>query len=373
MSRKILIITAGFYPHQGPRSFRATELAKELVLQGHEVTVLTHPHESHSTFSRSTGIRIHNFQSKKWKGISIKGSASEIFLRRAIRRALDLFFHYPDIQYYFLVQAYLRTIRFHYDSLISIAVPHPIHWGVASIWRIKKESNPAKVWIADCGDPFMYAKHDTFIKFKYFNYFENKFLRTSDYIAVPFVEMIDLFNQEYRSKFKVIPQGFKFDKFSLPLYKPNSIPTFIYAGTVMPGSRDPFSLVDFLLDQGLDFKFIVYTHQKNWFSRYGKELGRSIFLHDYIPREELIIELAKADFLVNVNTDMINGKVNAIPTKLIDYHFSKRPVLSYQQSDLPKDIVLEFMAGVYTHAYVDPDIDRYRIENVVRKFLDLMP
>ena len=36
---KILIITQAFYPGISPRSFRATELAKELARQGDDVTV----------------------------------------------------------------------------------------------------------------------------------------------------------------------------------------------------------------------------------------------------------------------------------------------------------------------------------------------
>lgn len=40
--KKILIVTNGYYPKNSPRSFRATEFAKELHRQGHQVTVITH-------------------------------------------------------------------------------------------------------------------------------------------------------------------------------------------------------------------------------------------------------------------------------------------------------------------------------------------
>ena len=39
--KKILLVSNGFYPEISPRSYRATELAKEFYRQGHEVTVIT--------------------------------------------------------------------------------------------------------------------------------------------------------------------------------------------------------------------------------------------------------------------------------------------------------------------------------------------
>ena len=39
--KKILLVSNGFYPEISPRSFRATELAKEFSRQGHDVTVIS--------------------------------------------------------------------------------------------------------------------------------------------------------------------------------------------------------------------------------------------------------------------------------------------------------------------------------------------
>jgi hypothetical protein len=40
LKKKLLIVTHGFYPEQSPRSFRATELAKEFCRQGHQVSII---------------------------------------------------------------------------------------------------------------------------------------------------------------------------------------------------------------------------------------------------------------------------------------------------------------------------------------------
>lgn len=368
---KILIICGSFYPIQSPRSFRATELAKELVRQGHEVTVATIWNENHKSFSEDTGVKLEHYSYQSPQGLDINGGRARQLLKRGVKRSLDLFLHYPDIKIKKWVEKYLRSSTASYDALISIAVPFPVHWGVANVWK-KPENRKAKVWIADCGDPFMHAAHDSFPKMPYFHILENKFLRLADFITVPFKEMKLLFNQKYRDKFKVIPQGFNFEDKNLPEYNPNQVISFIYAGVVMPGSRDPFSLIDFLLEENYDFRFILYTKQKHLFLDYKSIIGSKLIIRDYIPREELLKVLAQSDFLVNVNTDSSNGKINAIPTKLIDYRISNRPILSYEQSCLPKTIIREFMCRNYTNAFVDADFDRYRIEKVAKQFLNLI-
>ncbi len=368
----ILIICGSFYPIQSPRSFRATELAKELVRQGHTITVATIWHESHTGFSKETGIKIEHYSNRSPQILDIKGGKASQLLRRGVTRGLDLFFHYPQIRIKKWVEKYLRESNIFYDAVISIAVPFPIHWGVAKVWQ-KEENRKAKIWIADCGDPFMHASHDSFPKMPYFHFLENKFLGLADFVTVPFEEMKFLFNQKYRDKLKVIPQGFKFEDNNLPQYKPNPVTTFIYAGVVMPGSRDPFSLVDYLVVENYDFRFVIYTRQQHQFSAYSAIVGSKLILKDYIPREALLKELARADFLVNVNTDSIDGRINAVPTKLIDYKISKRPILSYEQSRLPKKVIREFMARDFTNAFVDPNFDRYKIEKVAQQFIDLIP
>jgi hypothetical protein len=181
-----------------------------------------------------------------------------------------------------------------------------------------------------------------------------------------------LFNQTYIDKFRVIPQGFRMDEFAMPNYVPNQIPTFIYSGVVMPRSRDIFSIIDFLLKEEIDFRFDIYTRQLQHFEKYSKHLNRKLFIHNYIPRKDLLPILAKADFLVNVNTDPSGEITNAVPTKLIDYRISGRPILSYEQSKLPENTIREFLKGDYSNQFVDPDFDRYIIENVAKKFISLI-
>ncbi|HEX2395724.1 MAG TPA: hypothetical protein VHI78_10275 [Bacteroidales bacterium] len=370
MNRRILIVCGVFYPQNTPRAFRATELSKELALLGHDVTVCFPLTKSdYSAFELEHNIKIRTLGYCRFKPIILKGGKIEFFLRRLLRRLMLMLFEWPDIELMFKVRNFLKTHN-GYDLLISIAVPHPIHWGVALAW--KKNTKVAKTWIADCGDPYMFSRMDTFKKMFYFQYLEKLFCRKCNYITVPFDDMKHQFYPEFRDKILTIPQGFNFNE--VKTFKgeiKNSIPTFIFAGSIIPGLRDLDQLLIFLGGCKEDFLFINYTKQPEWYKKYKKYLDGKIELRDYIDRKDLVFELSKADFLVNVDSVFeFSQQSEAIPSKLIDYALAGRPILNIISDNLDKTKVLAFLSGDYSTARVI-DISIYDINKVAESFLNL--
>jgi hypothetical protein len=363
--KKILIVSRSFFPQSSPRSFRTTELAKEFARQGHSVTVITPKHESHTVFAQTHGIKIKWFQSQLWKPIPLKqGGATRIFWR-LLKRFSNLLFQYPDIQLLSVIRKALQSEE-GYDLLVSIAVPHPVHWAVA---RTRSKLNPiAKTWVADCGDPFMGQENDSFKYPFYFKYVEKWFCAKADYITVPTTGAIDAYYPEFRNKIKVIPQGFRFEDFSLEYHAPdNSKPMFAYAGMFIPGRRDPSELLKFLVETDIEFEFRIYTSMGQMVRPYAERSGGRIIVHDYIARTELLRALSKMDFLVNFE----NVGTRQTPSKLIDYAIVQRPVLSIATGKLDKSAVLNFLRGDYHQQLVIDRPEQFRIENVARQFLEL--
>ena len=363
---KILIVCRSFYPEISPRSFRATELAKEFARQGHEVTVIFPTlGKDYSSFEKEYGLRIKNLGSLRCKPVELKGGKIEMLLRRGLRRITQVLFEYPDIELMFKVAKILKYEQ-GYDLLISVAVPHPIHWGVAKVWN--KNNKIAKIWIADCGDPFMFARLDTFNKAFYFKYFEKHFCRKCDFITIPTEGARTAYYPEFHQKIRVIPQGFKFDDIKLePFRKTHEFPQFAYAGSFIPGIRDPRPFLDFLSGLKSNFKFYFYTSHSSLIISYKKILKDKIEILEYIPRKELIRRLCSMDFLVNFD----NNTNEQLPSKLIDYLITGRPILNITK-DLDKDTVMEFLEGNYHNALKIENPDQYRIENVCDSFLKLL-
>lgn len=365
MSKNILIVSNAFYPENSPRSFRTTELAKELVRKGNQVTVITHPKEGTEGYCESFGINFKSLGNLTWTEPKVKGKGIVRLFWRLVTRISLLLFEYPKIQLIFLVKKALKNER-DYDALISIAVPYPIHWGVARIWSKKI----AKVWIADCGDPFMGQENDTFKPMFYFGWVEKWFCKKVDYLTVPTEKSINGYYPEFHQKIKVIPQGFKFDDVQLfNGVKDNSKIIFGYAGMFIPGRRDPSEFLEYLNNLELDkhFEFHIYTTTPQFVEPFIK--NDRIVLKSLVTREKLLYELSKMDFVVNFE----NVGSTQTPSKLIDYLIIEKPVLSIKYGDLRKKIVDEFLIGNYQNKMELPNREIYKIENVAQQFLELIP
>ena len=369
-NKKILLVSSAFYPEISPRSFRATELAKEFLRRGFDVTVISkYRDHDYSVFLMEYPISFKMWKEPFLPKVPVFQKEPFSSFTRAVSRILSILFEYPAIEEVIRVKNILKNEN-GYDLMISFAVPFTVHWGVASIRSV--ERSIAEVWIADCGDPYMFARLDRFRKPFYFKYFELLFSRKCDYISVPFREMRAQFYSEFYQKIEVIPQGFDFN--ALKLYKGpinNIIPVFIFAGSIIPGKRDLELFLGFLSTMSKGFLFVVYTNQDKWFDNYKSILGEKLQLRSYIDRLSLIYEMSKADFLVNVDTVYDNpSNVEAVPSKLIDYALSGRPILSIHSAQLDKVKIIEFLNGDYSKKRII-DKSRYDITGVSAKFLEL--
>ncbi len=360
IKKKILIISRAFYPNLSPRANRTTQLALEFVRQGHDVTVMM-PEldiEYYNNYTNRTGVKFKSLGKLKYDKFD-----GESFIIRAFSRLILLLIEYPNIQLTWMIKKALKY-EVGYDLLVSIAVPHPIHWGVAA--AIKSNEALCNVWAADCGDPYMGCKTDTFNKVFYFKYVELNWCRKCDFIVVPEASAKEGYYLEFHSKIKVIPQGFNLNEVEIPKYIPNKIPTFAYAGVLALHFRNPYPLLDYLCTLDIDFKCVIFN-ESELIKPYLEKLKGKLELRKYIPRHELLAYLASMDFLINFE----NNTSVQVPSKLIDYAIVDRPVLSISNI-LDTKAVDEFLSKNYSNRYKIADMSSYDIRNVATKFLRLL-
>lgn len=362
---KILIISGYFFPTITPRAFRTTELVKELVTRNHDVTVcVPNVNFSYDSFKSQYKCRV-LYISEKPLDLSLpKGKNLFSIGIRYLYSFILKYTQYPFIKVCKYIPQLASKLEEHYDLLISIAAPHPIHWGVSKL--MKRNSKLANVWIADCGDPFMgdSVNNNPF----YFKSREMEFCAGANFITVPIAEAIGAYYPPFRDKIKVIPQGFDFTPFENieKEYVKHDVPTFAYAGSLYRGYRDLTSFVNYLAIKNENFLFVLYTKRGVLVDSYKRKLGNRIRILPLMPREGLIKELSKMDFLVN-----IENKSNVqLPSKLIDYGLTKRPILSVSNS-LDESLVDEFLEGKYSRKLEIGDLSVYDIKNVVDSFLNL--
>jgi len=367
---KLLIITQHIFPIQTPRSIRSTELIKELAGRGHDVTVyaVLGNYDYRSFLKEFPKIRLKNI-SIKWQNspYSSDESHKRNIVDSVLNRLLGKILEFPNLEFMYRIPQILKQ-EDKYDGLISISNPHHIHWGCAKAKKKYPERFPG-VWVADCGDPFMMNDR---IKdhMKYFAKYERMFCSLCDYISVPHENAVDGYYPEFRSKIRVIPQGFAFDiNYNSTDNPHNEIITFAYAGTFLKEFRNPSAFLDFLAGLTINYKFIIYTPDATLLTPYLDLLKGKLEIRNPINRKELIEELRHMDFLVNFENVGIPA---CLPSKLIDYMIAQRPVLNVNQDNLNTEVAYEFLNREYKHSYVIENMNDYHISGVVDKFLDLL-
>lgn len=365
MKQKILIISQVIYPRLSPRAHRATELAKEFAREGHDVTLCAAlGNADYSEFSEKYGIRIHDLKVSSFISvISQKEPRKLSLLQKIISLLLGYILDFPECMLANSVRRYLKHSE-SFDRIITIAMPHPIHWGMGYAKRHYKHLQNT-TWIADCGDPFMgnpYSKHPF-----YFKRIEKKWCKTADYISVPTKESINGYYEEFHKKIRVIPQGFVFNEVKLAEYVKNPIPTFAYSGAVYPKLRDPRVLLDYLSSLQIDFRFVVYNAGSELFTAYVDKLQNKLDIRPYVPRELLLFELSKMDFLVNIS----NESSVQVPSKLIDYYQTKRPIIEINSKFENTKEFDAFMKCDYSSQLIIENSEQYDIKNVCSRFVEL--
>lgn len=370
MTKKVLIVCNSFYPHQDPRSFRATELAKEFRRRDMEVTVMCPDHEGLDAFIEQWKIDHVNLGKLTWKIKNFAGNS--VFVKtynRIVNRLLPKLFEYPFVELFGKVQKAIKKSEDKFDVLISIAVPYTIHWGVAWSWKSNKGSNIAPVWISDCGDPYYIQQNDKIRTPFYFKWIEEWFMRKTDFITVPTATSYTGYLPEFRNKLRVIPQGFKFEDITVKERIEDGILRFAYAGGFSVWRRDPSEILDYLtnLPDEIRFEFHIYTQDTHFVEKFNK-IDTRIKVHGFKPRLELLTELSQFDFMINLE----NFGESQSPSKLIDYGIISKPILSLKSFDLDTQKLEQFLNKDYSNAFIMKNLEDHRIENIGNSFISLL-
>lgn len=358
---KVLIVSMSFWPKISPRGIRATELAKALVKMGHDVTVFTcyETEEVARQTEAEFGITTEDYSNGKWRQPGVPGGR----LKLAWVKLLRILILYPSIKNAFWLRRFLRD-KTGYDVLISLARPYAVHWGVA----LARAKNPglATKWIADCGDPFA-GNQETRVPLPfYFKFVENWFVGQPDFITVPIEAAVAAYPEKARRKFRIIPQGFDPEEFPDCRDVRNPHPVFLYAGVLGTGVRNPVPLLKMLSETDRKFTFKVYTKNMELFNGFRDRLGAKLEVHDYIPRDQLLVEMSKCDFLLNFQ----NKGTAQSPSKLIEYAFLGRPVLNVTE-DLTVEDLNQFLNGDYSKSMPLPDKEAHNIYSLAEKIVRL--
>lgn len=369
----VVIISSFFYPRVHPRSFRATELAKEFSKQGHKVDVITMntvDDFDYEDFEKKYSIKIEHLSIFKTDGTAEaagKTNASKWWYK-IFRFCISYFFCGYMFKYTYQIYNALINKRClqEADMVIALSTPFYIHYAFSKY--IKKKGKKF-VAIADSGDPFYYSKQGK-LAF-WFKYIEKNVYKQMDYLTIPTVNAIPLYTPLIpEGKIKIIPQGF--DMSNLNLYHGGfgSKIRIAYAGVFYWDIRNPEFIFKYLDECHYDYELNLYMRYKD--ARFEQvvqkypNFKKRLNINYNVPHDDLIYELSTMHFLLNIE----NLSNTQIPSKLIDYGMTNRPILSCNEINFSDKVINKFMNGIYDDRFI-VNIDDYNIVNIVKKIMQL--
>lgn len=374
---KIAILTAVFHPELHPRAFRAYELAKEYAIQGHDVEVFL--------LTRIKGFDYEQLSQELHIKITILPLYTRELGAENIFQQTNPLLRWIHWGYRWLLEYLLAGNLFAYstriaeclkhemqqkDMVIALSTPFMNLLGLAKYVHNHKAQSKT-IYIADSGDPFYYSQQTK--RALYFKWVEKWVYRHFDYLSIPTSDAIPAYAPLIpREKIQIIPQAFNMRDVHLSPAPTSDIPTFAYAGVFYQDIRNPEFLFKHLCTLTEDFRFHVYLrhrdpHITSVLDKYQKQLGEKLIIHYSMKRTDLLYRLSECHFLINIS----NTTSTQLPSKLIDYGITKRPVYSFDKQSFNPQVFTAFMHGDYTHA-MPIDIRPYDIEVVTKQFLELV-
>lgn len=374
---KIAILTAVFHPELHPRAFRAYELAKEYAIQGHDVEVFL--------LTRIKGFDYEQLSQELHIKITILPLYTRELGTENIFQQTNPLLRWIHWGYRWLLEYLLAGNLFAYstriaeclkhemqqkDMVIALSTPFMNLLGLAKYVRAHKAQSKT-IYIADSGDPFYYSQQTK--RALYFKWVEKWVYRHFDYLSIPTSDAIPAYAPLIpKEKIQIIPQAFNMRDVHLSPAPTSDIPTFAYAGVFYQDIRNPEFLFKHLCTLTEDFRFHVYLrhrdpHITSVLDKYQKQLGEKLIIYYSVKRTDLLYRLSECHFLINIS----NTTSTQLPSKLIDYGITKRPVYSFDKQSFNPQVFTAFMHGDYTHA-MPIDIRPYDIEVVTKQFLELV-
>jgi glycosyltransferase involved in cell wall biosynthesis len=383
--KRILIVSYFFAPENIIGAIRPTKLAKELVRQGYDVTVVcgnsNNPedamlkkdcelinkiirikHSSHYTkirnmiFSTATSLGLKSKSTVKntsSKTIIKKKSYFKKYLSNLAMHLLDL---YRDFDF---CKRASKSIKFdEYEIVFSSYSPIGSHF----FGRWIKRKNKNIKWIADFRDPMRLEIYPFGMR-SYIRHLQNSFCEKSDYItAVSKGSLNQIINRKYLDKSAVITNGYDICDFET-INKGDDISvekfTFVYTGGTYDGKRDLsplFRVISELINEGEINKDKIQFYYAGNEGRYVKQQAEKYKCDNividlgFISRIESLKLQNQAHVLVVTTWNSQNNQ-GVLSGKFLEYMLFKKPIIAIVSGDVENSeisqIIEECQIGTY--------------------------
>lgn len=342
-------------------------MAIELTKRGHKVVVTnltTVEGADYASYTNDTGVEVRNLGLYHLKKDALE-NVSNSWLHHKTRFCIEYFLAGNLFKQSKCIADRINIDK-DTDAVISLSTPF---MDILAISKYVDKHGKRFVSIADSGDPFYYSKQSK--KAPWFRWVEKNAYKKYDYLTIPTENAIPLYSSLIdKSNIKIIPQGFRMDNLNLYKGSFDGPVRMAYAGVFYWDIRNPEFLFSYLDRLNTDYEFYLFMRNRDALVDELLEKYPSVKERTYVkslPHDELIYELSRMHFLINIE----NISNTQMPSKLIDYGMTGRPIFSCNSANFSADKFDRFLKGDYADAY-KVDIQKYNIVNIADQFEELI-
>lgn len=349
--RKILLVSYDYFPDNSPNTYRWHNIMKEWASRGHQIFVVAAQKPSFSKYEVADGIEIYRtgkswleiLKSKLPKTVEIgneKDTSQRLLTKESlIKKIYNSTFkqiYFPDFAFLWLSpgkKLASELIKKHnIKNVITVSWPftdHLIGYQLQKKFKIN--------WIADTIDPFYLSEaiNNVFLYKNANRWLENKILSKASHVTV----LTDKLKQAYidlypsiKNKLLVNHNIFIPYKLEEPTIESNDKIRLVFFGTLTPKTRSPRCLLKLMnemdkLKNILPVELHIYGDTSQCdaeFESFQHLIGRKVFIHGLITKEQVKRFSKSASILVNIG----NTNEYQEPSKIIEYVFLNKPILN---------------------------------------------
>ncbi len=394
--KKILIVSHQYLPHLSPRTTRWKLLINDLIKRGHKVSILTgtYPDFDHNNlnviyFGNKNNKNIVSNLREKSKNIESKKLMTKLFYNflKKIYRFIINYLAWPDYSMFWVYQIYKNrnNISKDFDVIISVSLPFSSHIGAYII-----NKNERKYWIMDIGDPFTLKinapENNQFFYSNLNKRYEKKLYSLADTILFTHKDALKnhkIFFDLSDDKLLIANPISNFDEnlFNDSLnYNYSSRPIKIsYFGIFTKGVRTPESFLKLVADKDeYEFSWYVNKDSEKIVKSCDIDENKHSFYSQVSREEAQRLMTNSAHCLLSIG----NKNPNQIPSKVIEYLATGKPIIHFTEIDHDPVISLSsdfknliicnetniFEQLTYLQEEIFPNISEFNIEKFNEKY-----
>jgi hypothetical protein len=353
---KVLVITYDFHPDNTPNTYRWFNILREWNNRGIEIYVISNQKENFLKTEICENIRIYRtseFFLGKYKNklrhkheiLPNQNRTSTKYLLKVIKFIYNKIWskiYWPDFAVLWTFSTYKVAkkiiINEKVDKLITVSWPFSTH---IVGYGLKKKFNHIE-WLAETIDPFNFfiGVNNSFLYNRLNIYSEGKVFSLANHLTVTTDNIRNRYIQLYpelKNKLHVIKNLYVPSKlYEKAIKERNNKPLKIsFFGSLILNVRTP--------DLTLKFFRIILSNNKYKntelhfygnineliynFNSFKDIIGKNIFLHGLISKEQVQQQIKDSDILINIG----NKNVYQEPSKIFEYMYFQKPIITFTE------------------------------------------